>query len=113
MQLVIGNDYGNSVYLRYAESKTKPENSPYYIIKREYADEFVGKYNKQNRNLSIFTAFLAVISGAGGAYINKNKNSKILGLIISAFIGIFAGSMLAHEKNMKLMEKYHVKSYLP
>ena len=115
MDLQVGQSINNNkVRLDFRKSPSRPPNAPSYIIERDMADEFVSKYNKQEKRLSrsinIAAGILAVV-GLGAAIRKKSLKTALLWtpLSVLAVFGIGA-AISAHRKN-NLMDRYQVREY--
>ncbi len=103
----------NKVKLVYKNSPYKPYNAPSYKIDKQYADEFVKKYNSKTSELNKLTACFSMFGAVVGfAAAGKKLTSKIFkGLPIGAFSGLIAGGIISYSCKNNLMEKYNVRKY--
>ena len=102
----------NKVRLDFRNSPDKPSRTPSYEIESSKADEFVKKYNKQEKKLLGFT--LSAIGGFSliGWMIGLYKRSwKAMGLGIASglALGLGIGSIISSQKKNSLMDEYDVR----
>ncbi len=112
MRLQIGPSIDNNkVRLDFRKSPAKPENIPSYTIEKSKADEFVKKYNSQERTLINLTILSAAICAVLGMFSTSHKNSiikTILGLTGGTIVGTGIGIAISSYKKNHLMDKYNV-----
>lgn len=123
MQLKIKQNIGkDKVVLTYKTAPTKPAQAPSYIVKKDKADEFIKKYNSQDKKLSTFSVIISVITSALGTIFSvkqgrnmyKSKLNIFKPLIpISAGLltGVLASSIISSKLKNNLMDKYDVIKY--
>mgnify|MGYP006886762522 FL=1 len=122
MQLKVKQNLGqDKVILTYKSTPTKPNHTPNYIIKKDKADEFIKKYNSQDRNLSKFSVLLTMITSATAGilsikqihlYKSKLNIFKPLLYISGGIItGLLASSIISSKLKNNLMDKYDVIKY--
>lgn len=122
MQLKVKQNLGqDKVILTYKSTPTKPNHTPNYIIKKDKADEFIKKYNSQDRNLSKFSVLLTMITSATAGifsikqihpYKSKFNIFKPLLYISGGIItGLLASSIISSKIKNNLMDKYDVIKY--
>ncbi|MDE6138683.1 MAG: hypothetical protein K2F57_04355 [Candidatus Gastranaerophilales bacterium] len=112
MRLQIGPSIDNSkVRLDFRKSPVKPDNTPSYEIEKTKADEFVKKYNSQEKTLVNITIFSAALCAILGMFASSHKNSiikTILGLAGGTIVGTGIGIGISSYKKNHLMDKYDV-----
>lgn len=115
MRLQIGQSIDNNrVRLDFRNSPDKPKNTPSYAIEKSKADEFVNKYNIQEKNLCSFTMLASTILGGVGVIVGILKRSlkwTLIGLPIGVITGLGLGSIFSSKKKNDLMDEYNVKEY--
>lgn len=115
MRLQIGSNIDNDrVRLDFRKSPTKPDNIPSYSIEKKKADEFVKKYNKQEKDLLKLTSILTVIFGLLAGLLALYKNSKkltLLGIPTGLLLGFGTGTLISSHQKNKLMDTYNVKEF--
>lgn len=113
MRLQIGpNLDNNNVRLDFKRSPDIPSNAPSYEIQAHKADEFVKKYNKQEKNLMSGTLVSSLALATTSLILSLKRNSwlwAILGIPGGIFTGIGVGAMVSSHKKNDLMDKYNVK----
>ena len=115
MRLQIGQNIDNSrVRLDFRNSPDKPKNTPSYQIEKSKADEFVRKYNSQEKKLFNFTMITSSLLGGVGAIIAIVKHSikhALIGIPLGVLAGWIIGTSVSSHKKNDLMDKYNVKEY--
>ena len=113
MRLQVGPsiDY-NKVRLDFRNSPDKPSRVPSYEIEKSKADEFVKKYNKQEKKLLGIT--LSAIGGFSlvGWMIGLYKHSwkaTGLGVVSGIALGLGVGTIISAKKKNSLMDEYDVR----
>ena len=115
MKLQVGQNIdSNTVRLDFRKSPDRPENSPSYKIEKNKADEFVKKYNNQEKKLSKYTNIGIALWAVGGWAMSIYKHSLKMALLwvpagIVAGLGI--GAIISSHKKNNLMDKYDVREY--
>ena len=111
MQLKVKQNIGkDKVVLTYKTSPTKPVKTPSYIIKKEKADEFVKKYNSQEKILSRLSIFLTLATStiAGIFSIKQGRNNlykskfALFKPLIHILIGTLTGGVISSMFSSKL-----------
>lgn len=121
MKLKIGpNIDENRVRLDFKSTPDKPKNTPSYIILSDKADEFVKKYNKQDKKLKAAT-FIAAFSCGFGAFLTAKEHKNLvaknkffpagIGVIVGGFVGALISSVVSYKMKNDLMDKYKVLPY--
>lgn len=113
MRLEIGPYIGNNkVRLDFKRSPDRPDNIHSYEIDRSKADEFVKKYNAQEKKLLDLTilsvAFFAIV-GSLAAIRKKSLAWAIVGIPAGVIAGFGLGAVISSYKKNDLMDKYDVK----
>lgn len=113
MRLEIGPNIGNNkVRLDFKRSPDRPDNIYSYEIDKSKADEFVKKYNAQERKLLDLTilsvAFFAVI-GWFAAMRKKSFVWAVIGIPAGVITGLGLGALVSSYKKNNLMDKYDVR----
>lgn len=112
MRLQIGPSIDNNkVRLDFRKSPAKPNNVPSYEIEKSKADEFVKKYNSQEKTLVNLTIISAAICAILGMFASSHKNSfikTILGLAGGTIVGTGIGIGISSYKKNHLMDEYNV-----
>lgn len=115
MRLQIGQNIDSTrVRLDFRNSPDKPKNIPSYEIEKSKADEFVNKYNIQEKNLFNFTMLLCGVFGGVGAVIGVLKRSfkwAVFGIPVGWLLGLGVGTVFSTQKKNELMDEYNVKEY--
>lgn len=123
MQLKVKQNLGqDKVILTYKSTPTKPNHTPNYIIKKDKADEFIKKYNSQDRNLSKFSVLLTMITSATAGIFSikqihpyKSKFNifikPLLYISVGIITGLLASSIISSKLKNNLMDKYDVIKY--
>lgn len=115
MRLQIGQNIDDSrVRLDFRNSPDKPKNTPSYQIEKSKADEFVRKYNSQEKKLFNFTMITSSLLGGVGAIIAIVKHSikhALIGIPLGVLAGWIIGTSVSSHKKNDLMDKYNVKEY--
>jgi uncharacterized membrane protein YsdA (DUF1294 family) len=104
----------NRVRLDFRNSPDKPKNTPSYEIEKSKADEFVRKYNSQEKKLFNFTILTSSVLGGIGAIIAMVKHSfkhALFGIPIGILTGWGIGTSFSSHKKNNLMDEYDVKEY--
>ena len=115
MNLQVGQSVDNNkVRLDFRKSPSRPPNAPSYIIEKDMADEFVSKYNKQekrlSRNINIAVGVFALV-GWGVSIWKKSLKMALLWVPLGILAGFGIGAAIsAHRKN-DLMDRYQVREY--
>ncbi len=113
MRLEIGPNIGNNkVRLDFKRSPDRPDNIYSYEIEKSKADEFVKKYNAQERKLLDLTilsvAFFSIIGWLAG--IRKRSWAwAVIGIPAGIITGLGLGAAISSYKKNNLMDKYDVK----
>ncbi len=121
MKLKIGpNIDENRVRLDFKSTPDKPKNTPSYIILSDKADEFVKKYNKQDKKLKAVT-FIAAFSCGFGAFLTAKEHKNLvaknkffpagIGVIVGGLVGALISSVVSYKMKNDLMDKYKVLPY--
>lgn len=121
MKLKIGpNIDENRVRLDFKSSPDRPKNTPSYIIHSDKADEFVKKYNKQDKELKAAT-FVAALSCGFGAFLSAKEHKNLIaknrflpagiGVIAGGLVGVLISSVVSYKMKNDLMDKYKVLPY--
>lgn len=113
MRLEIGPYIGNNkVRLDFKRSPDRPDNIQSYEIDKSRADEFVKKYNAQERKLLDLT-FLSVavfaVIGWLAAIRKKSLAWAIVGIPAGVIAGFGLGAVISSYKKNNLMDKYDVR----
>ena len=112
MRLQIGPSIDNNkVRLDFRKSPVKPDNVPSYEIEKSKADEFVRKYNSQEKNLVILTILSAAVCAILGMFASSHKNSiikTVMGLAGGTIVGTGIGIGISSYKKIHLMDEYNV-----
>lgn len=113
MQLKVSESLdSNRVRLDFKKSPFTPSRVPSYEIDKSKADEFVKKYNDQERKsvktIQISTAIGGMVGCLSGVYKYSLKRMSI-GTLIGCASGLFAGTMFTHHKKDSLIKEYGVK----
>ena len=115
MRLQISQNIDNNrVRLDFRNSPDKPKNTPSYQIEKSKADEFVRKYNSQEKKLLNITMGLSSFLGGIGATLAIIKHSwkwALFGIPTGALTGWGLGTMFSSLKKNDLMDKYNVNEY--
>ena len=115
MRLQVGQRIDNNrVRLDFRNSPDKPKNTPSYQIEKSKADEFVRKYNSQEKKLFNFTMITSSLLGVIGAIMAMVKHSikhAIIGIPLGILTGWLIGTAVSSHKKNDLMDKYNVKEY--
>lgn len=115
MRLQVGQSIDNNkVRLDFRNSPDKPKNTPSYQIEKSKADEFVRKYNSQEKKLLSFTMLSSSLLGGFGAIIAMVKHSwkhAIVGVPAGILTGWAVGAAISSHKKNDLMDEYNVKEY--
>ena len=115
MRLQVGQSIDkNRVRLDFRNSPDKPKNTPSYEIEKSKADEFVRKYNSQEKKLFNFTILTSSVLGGIGAIIAISKRSfkhALFGIPIGILTGWGIGTTFSYHKKNGLMDEYNVKEY--
>jgi hypothetical protein len=115
MRLQVGQSIDkNRVRLDFRNSPDKPKNTPTYEIEKSKADEFVRKYNSQEKKLFNLTILTSSILGGVGAIIAFVKHSlkhALIGIPIGILTGWGIGTTFSSHKKNGLMDEYDVKEY--
>ena len=115
MRLQVGQSIDNNrVRLDFRNSPDKPKNTPSYEIEKSKADEFVRKYNSQEKQLLKFTMITSSLLGGIGAIIAIVKRSikhAIIGIPLGILAGWLIGTTISSHKKNDLMDRYNVKEY--
>ena len=115
MRLQVGQSIDNNrVRLDFRNSPDKPKNTPSYQIEKSKADEFVRKYNSQEKKLLNFTMVTSSLLGGIGAIIAIVKSSikhAIIGIPLGILAGWLIGTTISSHKKNDLMDRYNVKEY--
>jgi hypothetical protein len=115
MRLQVGQSIDrNRVRLDFRNSPDKPKNTPSYEIEKSKADEFVRKYNTQEKqlfNLTILTSGILASVGAIIAIAKRSLKHALIGIPVGIIVGWSIGTLnSSHQKN-DLMDEYNVKEY--
>jgi uncharacterized membrane protein len=115
MRLQVGAGISNNnVRLDFRKSSDRPNNTPSYIIEKSKADEFVKKFNTQEKkllNLTMLTATGLAIIGWISA-LHKRSWKHALTVIPLGFVsGLGLGAIFASYKKNRLMNEYNVKEF--
>ncbi len=115
MRLQIGQSIDNNrVRLDFRNSPDKPKNTPSYQIEKSKADEFVRKYNHQEKKLLNFTMIASIALGSVSAIISIAKRSlrwALIGIPAGVLAGWGIGTTVSSIKKNDLMDKYDVKIF--
>ncbi|MBO5385540.1 hypothetical protein J6A64_04420 [bacterium] len=115
MRLQVGQRIDNNrVRLDFRNSPDKPKNTPSYEIEKSKADEFVRKYNAQEKKLLNFTMVTSSLLGGISAIIAIVKHSikhAIIGIPLGILAGWLIGTTISSHKKNDLMDRYNVKEY--
>ena len=115
MRLQVGQSIDrNRVRLDFRNSPDKPKNTPSYEIEKSKADEFVRKYNNQEKKLFNLTMLTSGILASVGAIIAMTKRSlklALIGIPIGIIAGWSIGTIISSCKKNDLMDEYNVKEY--
>lgn len=115
MRLEIGPSIDSSkVRLDFRKSPDRPKYAPSYQIEKSKADEFVEKYNAQEKALLKFTMATIAISAIGAIVATVKKHSLkwlAVALTLGAVSGTVIGAVIASHKKNLLMDKYNVKPF--
>jgi len=113
MNLQIGQNIdSNTVRLDFKKSPAIPDNLPSYKIESSKADEFVKKFNKQEKKLLQMTLYTASGFAAAGWITGLYKHSwkwSALGIPAGLLSGFGLGAIISSKMKNKLMNKYDVK----
>ena len=113
MRLQIGPNIDNGrVRLDFRKSPDRPQYTPSYEIEQSKADEFVKKYNSQEKKLFNMTMFFVAIFSLFGWLTSVGKRSilwGILGVPGGVVAGLGLGAMISSQMKNNLMDKYNVK----
>lgn len=115
MKLQVGPSIDNNkVRLDFCKSPGRPENSPTYEIESSRADEFVKKYNNQekklSRNINLSIATFA-IAGWGYSIYKRSLKMALLWVPVGIVAGLGIGAAISSYKKNNLMDKYQVREY--
>ncbi len=115
MRLQIGpNIDNNRVRLDFRKSPDKPSNVPSYEIDRSKADEFVKKYNAQEKqllNLTMVSVAAFAILGWVSSLRKRSLAWALIGIPGGIVAGLGVGAMISSHRKNNLMDKYDVKEY--
>ena len=113
MRLQIGPNIDNGrVRLDFRKSPDRPQSTPSYEIEQTKADEFVKKYNSQEKKLFNMTMIFVAAFSKLGWITSIYKRSilwGILGIPGGVIAGLGVGAMISSNKKNNLMDKYNVK----
>ncbi len=115
MRLEIGPSIDSSkVRLDFRKGPDRPKYTPSYEIEKSKADEFVKKYNAQEKTLLKFTTVAIAISAIGAIAATLKKRSLkwiAASLTLGAVSGTVIGVVISSHKKNSLMDKYNVKPF--
>lgn len=115
MKLQVGQSIDNNkVRLDFRKSPSSPANTPSYEIEKDRADEFVSKYNNQekklSRNINFAIAMFALV-GWGVSIWKKSLKMALLWVPAGILAGLGIGALISSHKKNNLMDKYQVREY--
>ena len=115
MRLQVGQSIDNNrVRLDFRNSPDKPKNTPSYQIEKSKADEFVRKYNSQEKKHLNFTMVkISLLGGIGAiiAFVKSSIKHAIIGIPLGILAGWLIGTTISSHKKNDLMDRYNVKEY--
>lgn len=113
MRLEIGPYIGNNkVRLDFKRSPDRPDNIHSYEIDKSKADEFVKKYNAQERKLLDLTIVSVAFFSILGWFAGIRKRSfawAVIGIPAGVITGLGLGALISSYRKNNLMDKYNVK----
>lgn len=116
MRLQIGQNIDNNrVRLDFRKSPDRPANSPTYEINKDKADEFVRKYNAQEKKLLSMTMLSGGILAGISTFLSISKHSwkmALFGIPGSIITGLGIGTLYSAQKKNDLMDEYDVKEFV-